>query len=423
MSRLLEPLPTPTGPGVLGVLDRLRRALDGAGPALLPLPADDPAAAGRLSAALQVGSALPPAEDPPGNPTALVIATSGSTGEAKGVLLGAAALRASAESTHARLGGPGRWLLALPAWHIAGMQVLVRSLLGGRPPVVLDLAAGFRPDAYAAAAADVLADSGPRYTSLVPTQLGRLLAEGGAGLAALRGFDAVLLGGAALPQPLRERAEAAGVRLVTTYGMSETAGGCVYDRRPLTGVRISLGPETGAESDSARVASRPGDELADFGTIRLAGPMLATGYRQRPAETAAAFRNGWFETGDLGRLDVDGRLDVLGRADELINTGGVKVAPVLVERALTGVPGVLEACVLGMPDPEWGEAVVAAVVPVDPADPPQLAELHAAVRAAVGARAVPKTIRFLPRLPLRGPGKVDRHALRSVLTKNAEPLV
>lgn len=412
MTRTLEPLLVPAGAGVLGLLDPLRRALDGAGPALLLVPADDPAEAARLMAAMAVSSPLRPEEDRPESPTALVIATSGSTGQAKGVLLGAAALRASAESTHARLGGPGRWLLPLPAQHVAGIQVLVRSLLAGQPPAVLDLSGGFRPAAFADAAAPLLAAGGPCYTSLVPTQLARLLAEGGPGLAALRGFDAVLLGGAALPPSLREWADAAEVRVVTTYGMSETAGGCVYDRRPLTGVRVGLGAASPVADGSAS---------ADLDVVRLAGPMLATGYRLQPELTAAAFRDGWFYTGDLGRIDADGRLDVLGRADDLINTGGRKVPPVLVERAITGSDGVLEACVVGVPDAEWGEAVVAAVVPTDPAQPPAREALGDLVRASVGGHAVPKQIRFLPSLPLRGPGKVDRHAVRSIFMDNEPP--
>src|SRR4051794_4617642 len=205
---------------VAELVDALAAALDDGQP-VLPLPVGTPA---RISYA------------PAG--TAVVIATSGSTGEPKLVALSAAALRASATATAARLGGPGRWLLALPAEHVAGAQVIVRSLLAGAAPVVQDLREGFRPDAFAAAAARM--GDGRRYTSLVPTQLSRVIDDRGAGLDALRSFAAVLVGGAALAAPLREQAAAAGVRIVTTYGMSETAGGCVYDGRSLDGVTVEL---------------------------------------------------------------------------------------------------------------------------------------------------------------------------------------
>jgi O-succinylbenzoic acid--CoA ligase len=200
-------------------------------------------------------------------------------------------------------------------------------------------------------------------------------------VAVLKEFDGVLLGGAATPQPLLEAAVAAGVRVVTTYGMSETAGGCVYDGVPLDGVEV---------------------RLVD-GRILLAGPTLALGYR------GERFVDGWFRTGDLGRLRGDGTLEVLGRADDVIVTGGEKVPPVLVERALAAVAGVREVCVVGVPDDEWGQVVVAAVVAFDP--PPGEAELRDAVRSAVGRAAVPKRVLFLAELPTRGPGKVDRAAV------------
>ncbi len=314
---------------------------------------------------------------------ALAVGTSGSTGEPKVVLLSASTLVASAELTHARLGGPGRWLLALPTTHIAGIQVLVRSLVAGTEPGVMDLATGFRASGFATAARTLLSAPGPHYTSLVPTQLARLVATEGPGLAAIREFDAVLIGGAATPPSLLARARAAGVRIVTTYGMSETAGGCVYDGVPLDGVRVRL---TG-------------------GRIELAGPTLALGY-----QGGEPFGE-WFRTGDLGRLSPDGRLEVVGRADDVIISGGENVSPIEVERVIAAQPGVHEVCVVGVPDAEWGQAVAAAVVPDDPDSPPDPEALGAAVRAAVGRFAMPKHVAFVPELPLNGPGKVDRTAV------------
>jgi O-succinylbenzoic acid--CoA ligase len=345
-----------------------------------------------LEAALDGGPPVLPATTDPGplgdaGTAALVISTSGSTGQPRRVLLSAAALRASATATAARLGGPGRWLLALPAEHVAGAQVIVRSLLAGSGPAVQDLRPGFRPDAFAAVAARM--GTGRRYTSLVPTQLARIIDSAdrgaGAGLDALRGFAAVLVGGAALGAPLRERALAAGVRVVTTYGMSETAGGCVYDGSPLDGVTVDL----------------------DGGRIVLGGPTLADGYLGLPEETAAVFRGGRFHTSDLGRFR-DGRLEVLGRSDDVIVTGGEKVAPAAVEAVLVAQPGIRAACVVGVPDPEWGQVVAAALVVEPGAD---TAAAAAAVQAELGRASVPRRLRTVAGIPQRGIGKPDRAAV------------
>ena len=186
----------------------------------------------------------------------LGVPTSGSTGEPKIVLLDAGALTTSAEATHERLGGPGTWLLALPTNHIAGIQVLVRSIIAGTTPGVLDMSKGFRAMGFAQAARPVLAQPGRHYTALVPTQLSRLVVGEGPGLEALRQFDGVLIGGAATPPKLLQQARALGVQVVTTYGMSETAGGCVYDGEPLRGVQVRT------------------DDV-----IEISGPVLALGYR------------------------------------------------------------------------------------------------------------------------------------------------
>jgi O-succinylbenzoic acid--CoA ligase len=365
--------------GSAAAVDALSAALEDAlsgGSAVLPLAADVPA---------------PPNVDAAEPPAGVLVATSGSTGEPRLVALPPPALRASATATATRLGGTARWLLALPADHVAGVQVVVRALLAGELLVVQDLRGGFRPDGFAAATARL--GSARRYTSLVPTQLLRLLDAGGPALDGLCGYDAVLVGGAALDGRLRERAEAAGVRVVATYGMTETAGGCVYDGVPLDGVRVRLEPGSGR--------------------ILLAGPTLAAGYLGRPAETAAAFVDGEFRTGDLGRWS-DGRLEVVGRADDVIVTGGEKVAPAAVERVLAAQPGVRGACVVGLSDPEWG-AVVGAAVVVDASAAAQPERLRDAVRHALGRAAVPRVLRTVDALPLRGIGKPDRAAVARLL--------
>jgi O-succinylbenzoic acid--CoA ligase len=395
--RRLEPIAVPTGPAVLDLLPALRAALSGHGPALLPHPAGT-----APSPFLAPGRPLAAGEDDPADPTVAVLATSGSTGRPKGALLPASALLASVSATHDRLGGPGRWLLALPAEHVAGLQVLLRSLVAGTEPVVLELTGGFDPEAFARAAQ--LTTGHRRYTALVPTQLRRLLTAGDAARAALVGFDAVLVGGASADQGLLEQAADAGVRVVTTYGMSETCGGCVYDGRPLDGVRV---------------------ELDDDGRIRLGGPVVARGYRgaeptdafSTGAFSAGAFATGpdgvrWFRTDDTGRLLPGGLLGVTGRVDDLIVTGGVKVAPALVEAALLELPGIAEAVVVGIPDPDWGQRVAAAVVLVPGRPAPDLGTVRDAVGRRLGRAAAPAQLVVLEHLPLRGPGKPDREALR-----------
>lgn len=373
----------PASPAAIpGLTAALAAALDGSGPAVLPVdgPAAGAAPAGRTGGDDDAGTVA--------DGVALLVPTSGSTGTPREVALPADALRASGAATEDRLAGPGRWLLTLPATHVAGLQVVVRSVLAGTEPAVL--AGPFRADAFAAAVARMPGDGRPRYTSLVPTQLHRLL-DSPAGTEALTAFDAVLLGGAATPPGLLDAARAAGARVVTTYGMSETCGGCVYDGVPLDGVTV---------------------DLADDGRIRIAGPVLATGYRGRPDLDAELFevRDGtrWLRTSDLGRWDDAGRLTVLGRADDVLVTGGVKVPPAAVERVLAAVPGVGEVLVVGVPDPEWGQALVAVVVPRAGSPAPTLDALREAATAALGGPAAPRHLVTLGALPLRGPGKPDR---------------
>lgn len=374
----------PASPAAIpGLTAALAAALDGSGPAVLPV---DGPAAGAAPAGRTGGD-----DDDAGtvaDGVALLVPTSGSTGTPREVALPADALRASGAATEARLAGPGRWLLTLPATHVAGLQVLVRSVLAGTEPTVL--AGPFRADAFTAAVARMPGAGGPRYTSLVPTQLHRLL-DSPAGTEALTAFDAVLLGGAATSPGLLDAARAAGARVVTTYGMSETCGGCVYDGVPLDGVTV---------------------DLADDGRIRIAGPVLAAGYRGRPDLDAELFevRDGtrWLRTSDLGRWDDAGRLTVLGRADDVLVTGGVKVPPAAVERVLAAVPGVGEVLVVGVPDPEWGQVLVAVVVPRAGSPAPTLDTLREAATAALGGPAAPRHLVTLGALPLRGPGKPDR---------------
>jgi len=385
-----EPLAVPLGPASLDLLPRLAAALAGDAP-VLPYAASAPAP-------------VVPAHDPADLPAGLAVAvgTSGSTGTPKRALLTAAALTASARATAEHLGGPGQWLLALPAHHVAGLQVLLRSLEAGTTPVAMDLSDGFLPQSFLAATAQ-LEPGRRRYTSLVPTQLLRLLDSPGGGPDALRTFDAVLVGGAAMPPRLRARAERARVRVVATYGMSETGGGCVYDGTPLRGTDIAFDDE---------------------GRIHLGGTTVAHGYLGRPDLTAQAFgvdEDGvrWFRTDDVGHTDARARLRVDGRIDDLVNTGGLKVAPRLVEEAIIEhVPGVAEVVVVGSPDPEWGEAVCALVVlePGAVRAGVTAADLRAHLRGILPDHALPRRAATAKGIPLRGPGKPDRRAVAALFS-------
>ena len=385
----------------------------------------------------------------------MVLRTSGSTtGTGKLVGVSMDALVASARATHKRLGGAGIWVLALPAYHAAGVQVLVRAAVAGTRVFNAYKEGGFDPqhlaqviDAACAAAADCDAgssfdddaasscgadaassraggageaalaadDSGracPVYTSLVPTQLRRALDDEQL-RGALTRLDAVLIGGAAADAQLLEQAKAAGIRVVTTYGMSETCGGCVYDGQPLPGVSMDVDQATGA--------------------IWLSGPMLATGYLgdeertrrcfvSRPDSQAGEPARRWFITSDRGHI-VDGRLQVLGRLDDVIISGGIKVEPGPIEALLALNPLVSECAVVGLPDLQWGQVVTAVVVPasmpglgrVD--EGAILAQIRVYLEQKLSGAQCPKQVLLADALPYKGIGKVDRRALAQSLVR------
>ncbi|MBO0854232.1 MAG: o-succinylbenzoate--CoA ligase [Nocardia sp.] len=376
----------PTGAGVGDVLPHLRAALEGSsGQAWLPTPTGDRRESRRLSSALGPG-------EPIDDDVALVVTTSGTTGVPKGAMLTSAALRASGEATHKRLGGPGQWLLALPTHHIAGIQVLLRGIQAGTDPVVLDVSGGFLPGGLATA---ISAMRGPRrYTSLVPTQLIKALDDPVAA-AALATLDAVLVGGAATPRPVLDRAAAADITVVRTYGMSETCGGCVYDGVPLDGAQVRI----------------------EDGRVLLGGAMLAKGYRGIPDHPAFA-EPGWFRTDDAGTFD-NGVLTITGRLDEAISTGGLLVIPQVVETVLATHPAIHEAVVFGLPDPRLGERVAVAVVPKRGAIAPTLDELREYVTGEVDTSAAPRELAVVEEIPMRGPGKPNRARLREDLQQRA----
>ncbi len=364
------------------IAQRRREALDGRGPA--------------LGLGLMTTRA---AEVPDG--TAVVVTTSGSTGIPKSVVLGAEALMASARATAARM-GEGAWLLALPAGYVAGLQVLVRSILAGRDPAVLE--GSFTPERFADTALMMvrgpLGDATATYTSLVPAQLTRLLdaaEHDTAVLAALRSFERILVGGQAMPPATLERAQDAGVRLHRTYGSSETSGGCVYDGVPLDGVSVAI---------------------VD-GEVRIAGPTLATGYLGDPDRTEAAFPHDadgtrWYRTGDAGLFE-HGVLRVRGRLDNVIVSGGINVSLDRVEQIVRTVPGLGGSVVVGVDDERWGEASVIVAARGEALRRPeatQLEEARAAVGRAVGAHARPSRLILVDELATLPSGKPDRESIR-----------
>ncbi|WP_127473049.1 AMP-binding protein [Microbacterium sulfonylureivorans] len=375
----LEPV---TGDDPRDVLRALKSALHGAGPAL----------------GLGLVSELP-GQVRPG--TAVVVTTSGSTGVPKSVVLSRDALTASALATADRV-GEGAWLLALPASYVAGMQVLVRSIVADREPAILS--GSFTPQSFAAAALMMASSERglriPTYTSLVPAQLATLLdaAEQDAAVrTALRSFETILVGGQALPPVTLERAEAAGARVVRTYGSTETSGGCVYDGTPLRGVRVRI----------------------ERGEVQVAGPTLAEGYLGDDELTDAVFPRAadgtrWYRTGDAGLLE-DGLLRVRGRIDNVIVSGGVNVSLDRVERVVRTVPGLSGAVVVGVPDERWGEASVVVAIRGESlrrSESVQLEEARAAVKDEIGSYARPSRLVLVDELATLPSGKPDREAIR-----------
>ena len=379
----LVALRLPPGDGWLEMAEQIHAA----GDAVLPLPVDapDPVIAETLRALRPsavvdaLGTTAIEAGEPVRPGTAYVVGTSGSTGTPKGVVLSHDAVDVSARASVARIGANAddRWLCCLPLDHVAGLRVLLRAQVSDASVVI--------HERFSVRA--VAAETSVTMASFVPTMLRRLL-DSGADLGHLR---RVLLGGAAPGPKLLADAASAGVPVVVTYGMSEMAGGCVYDGVPLDGVDA---------------------DVDDDGRIRLRGPMRFDGYRLRDDLTDEVLRDGWLRTNDLGAWAADGRLEVLGRADDVIVTGGHNVSAERVAQLLEHHDAIAEVAVGGRDDRDWGQRVVAYVV--SGSHLPTLDELRRFLSPHLPAYAAPRELVLLDALPRLPSGKIDRLALRDL---------
>ena len=351
---------------VAQVLTALREAMEG-GPALYIAKTDSLGAAVRHpKLPKEVADHVP-----------LILESSGSTGYPKLVQLGMAALIASLEANKERLGGNGQWLLALPVDHIAGAQVLLRSIWAETESVVMDPTKSFTPEAFLKASLQLTHVR--RFVSLVPTQLRRLLKAGETNheyIAALAGFEAVLVGGEKVDWGMVQQLRLDGVNVVTSYGMTETAGGCVYNGVPLDGVRIDI--------DNQRIV--------------ISGPMLAEGLQPS------------YRTADIGEFQ-DGKLEVLGRANRVINSGGLKVSLDRVEEIVNAMPGAINSIAVPLFSADWGERVgVYVQTELDEFDPTPT------LLATIGPQARPLEFRHGSDSLLMSNGKPDYRAVTSLLT-------
>ncbi len=392
------PIHAPAGFNPLELLKPLADVLAGVGPVVAPYATHEPPAnlLSTIADDSSNGSTPGTGQQSGSSNTAVIVSTSGSTGRPQQTVLSVDSLAASSMATAVALRGEGQWLLTLPVHYIAGLQVLIRSLYAGTKPIVLDTGDGFDTDGFTQAAQEMTDHH--RYVSLVPTQLLRLLnSPDPSTMSVLRRFNGILLGGGFASADLLGAAASEGLKVVMTYGMSETCGGCVYNGRPLDGVKIRI----------------------DDGRIRLGGDVVASGYLNEPALTSRHFHeedgDRWYLTDDIGEFDDDGNLRVLGRIDDVVITGGLKISAAAVREAIETVDGVESAFVAGIESAEWGQVVAAVVV----ADPAVREGISAAVRRDVEAEAVPKVVEYVAELPTLATGKPDRQRLIRVLENSA----
>lgn len=369
------------------LMEPLSAALFEGGPAILPRPG---------GAKLTATAPFDVADE-----VAVVIETSGTTGAPKRVALTAEALLASARSAVDELGGPGQWLGVLPVHYIAGVQVVTRSLLSDTTPVWL------HPQPFSTVALSTeygalveQASGAPLFTAMVPAQLRRILDDVGSMPRLdemMRSFSRILVGGQSIPTDLVERSEQAGYSVTKTYGSAETSGGCVWDNRPIGDVVV--------------------EEIE--GRLAVSGPVLAHSYLDNEPQTRDSFREldgvRWYFTDDAGSVDEHGRVHVRGRLDDVIVSGGVKIALGAIETLLHNQLGVTDAVVVGAVNDQWGHVPV--VVTTQSLD---LATARTIVGSGLGAEARPHTIVRVAEIPLLGSGKPDRLAITELVSRGSK---
>lgn len=332
-----------------------------------------------------------------------VVFTSGSTGRPKAVVLTWRQHFWSAWASAARLGLDvhDAWLLTLPLYHVGGLAILWRSVLYGIPVLLPPREGPFDPRTWLR----IPFPRRPSLISVVPTMLYRILEAGMTPWPELR---VVLVGGAAMPAALLEEALARGWPVALTYGLTEaasqvaTASPDMVRQKPGT-----VGPPLLFTRVVVRDAEGQPLPPGEVGEITVQGPTVFPGYWGDEGATARAWRDGWLYTGDEGYLDEEGHLWVKGRAAFAINTGGEKVYPQEVENVLLQHPGVAQACVVGLPDEEWGQRVAAAVV-LRPEFRVTVEELERFCRKHLAGFKVPRRWTFVSELPRTASGKLDR---------------
>jgi len=332
--------------------ESLAAALEGSGPA--------------LSTATMKANQVP-------SEIALVVNTSGSTGVPKSVAISSSALIASTNASHKYLGAtPGdSWSLLLPTTHIAGLNVLIRATaLGSR---VID---NRSKDNY------VDAD----FVSIVPTQLHKALTSDAKLLEHLTAAEAVLVGGAALSEKMKKEAASKHVKIITTYGMTEMSGGCVYNQKPLDGVEV---------------------KISNHGLIQLRGPMIASGYLDEGGKITTEFESGWFVSSDLGEFN-NGLLKIIGRSDDVIISGGEKISLVEVEESIRKMFPKIEVIAFAMADDKWGDKLCLA----------SISEINQEeLRVKLGNLATPKELFVFESIPKTSIGKPDRRLAAEIASK------
>lgn len=377
--RNLQVIDVPAGAAAVEALwEPLGAALEGRS-CIAPVPAVSAATPQAVAAAIRSSLRV---DQPVDDVCAVVMATSGSTGKPRGVELSSAALTCLSDHINARAGAPPAWVLAIPATSMGGLNVLVRARAAGLAPVPVRSIGGHEPftdEAFAEAVNTACRFDRPIAVSLVPAQLPRLLATD-TGRNALTRCSLVLVGGAAVPEEIRNTCVDIGVPLSLTYGMTETSGGCVIDGFPLPGVRIRI------------------DDTDD--RIQITGPMLARGYRDGRNE---AFQDGWLRTNDRGIWNAE-RLTVLGRLDDIVTVNGVNVDLIAVENRLREHPFVDDAIAVARPDPVRGSRIHAICI----GRVPDLATVRNWVAQSLGKEAAPSEVHSVEAFAVTASGKVDR---------------